>query len=183
MKSEIRKKVLGLRKAMKKEEVNSLSAVMQNKFLESDIYKNAKCMMLYMPLGNEADTLKIINSAFKDGKKIVLPVTNQESGIITPCYADENTEFITGGFSVSEPKNAEIADFSDIELVVVPGVAFDKKGKRIGFGKGCYDRFLNNTKATKVGFCYSFQLVDEIPSEMHDVSMDYIISENGIIEV
>ena len=138
--------------------------------------------MLYKRLGNETDTNRIINQAFLDKKRLVFPVTDEKSGKITPYYADSSTEFVSGGFSVSEPESIEIATPKDIDIIIVPGIAFDKTGARVGFGKGCYDMFLPKTKAVKIGFCYDFQLADSVPSDKHDIKMDYIITEKGIID-
>lgn len=183
MKNEIRKEFKLKRKLMEKSRVAEKSGRACKLFLESDLYKNANVLMLYMPLGNEVDTTEIINKAFADCKKVVFPVTNDESGEITPCYATEDTEFKKGAFSVREPNVIDIADVLDIDTVIVPGIAFDKSGGRIGFGKGCYDRFLIKTKATKIGFCYDFQLCLKIPVEKQDIKMDYVITEAGITKI
>lgn len=181
MKSEIRKELKLIRRAMEKTEVCEKSTKACRMFLESDLYKNANVLMLYMPLGNETDTTDIINKAFADGKKVVFPVTDEASGEITPCYANAQTEFEKGAFSVNEPTVLDVAEFDEIDVVIVPGIAFDKSGARIGFGKGCYDGFLVKTKAIKTGFCYDFQLCEKIPTEEHDIKMDCIITENKTI--
>ena len=181
MKNEIRKVNKIKRSSMEKAEVLEKSSKACAVFLKSEIYKNAKQIMLYMPLGNETDTTDIINRAFADGKKLNLPVTDAKTGEITPCYFEKDSEFSKGAFSIKEPCIKDIADLSNIDVILVPGIAFDRTGVRVGFGKGCYDRLLKKTSAVKVGFCYDFQLCDKIPSEEHDVKMDYIITENGII--
>ena len=181
MKSEIRKINKIKRAAMDGGEVTQKSNAASKLFLASSLYENAKHIMLYKSLGNETDTTDIINAAFRDGKIVYFPVTDAQSGEITPCFATNETEFVKGAFSVSEPANTEVADVGEIELILVPGIAFDKKGARVGFGKGCYDRLLQNSSAIKVGFCYDFQLCEEIPSEQHDVTMDYIVTETRII--
>lgn len=181
MKNEIRKANKMKRSSMEKAEVLEKSRIASKIFLESEIYKNAKQIMLYMPLGNETDTTDIISKAFADGKKLIFPITDAQTGEITPCYADENTQFTKGAFSVNEPSDMDVADTGEVDVILVPGIAFDRSGSRIGFGKGCYDRLLTNTYSVKVGFCYEFQLCDKIPSEEHDIKMTYIITENGII--
>ena len=165
---------------MTKKEVGEKSFRACDNFLASDIYKNSKTLMLYMPLGNETDTTKVINQAYKDGKKVVFPVTDKESGVITPCYAEETADFVTGAFNVNEPQNGTKAELCDIDVVLVPGIAFDCKGARVGFGKGCYDRLLTETDAVKVGFCYDFQVCDNIPAEEHDIMMDFVVTESGV---
>ena len=172
MKSEIRKINKIKRAAMDGGEVTQKSNAASKLFLASSLYENAKHIMLYKPLGNETDTTDIIDAAFGDGKIVYFPVTDAQSGEITPCSATNETQFVKGAFSVSEPANTEVADVGKIELILVPGIAF---------GKGCYDRLLQNSSAIKVGFCYDFQLCEEILSEQHDVTMDYIVTETRII--
>ena len=164
---------------MDKAEAAAKSAAASKVFLDDELYENAGVIMLYMPLGNETDTTEIISKAFSDGKKLVFPVTDKENGEITPCYAGKETVFAEGAFSVREPAEKDVADVSEIDVIVVPGIAFDKKGSRIGFGKGCYDRFLKNCPAVKIGFCYDFQAAHDIPTEPHDIKMDFLITENG----
>lgn len=181
-KAEIREKNKQLRKSMSLDETKRLSDISSEIFLSSVFFKNASCIMLYMPLGNETDTSEIISRAFEEKKRVVFPITDNVSGVITPFYADENTLFEKGSFSVLEPRSNIAADISEIDVVLVPGIAFDMSGSRVGFGKGCYDKLLKNTDAIKIGYCYSFQLCEKIKSDKYDVRMDYIITENGIIK-
>ena len=180
MKNELRKIYKLKRREMTVEEVEVKSKKACKHFLESDLYKNADTLMLYMPLGKETDTTDIINCAFSDGKKVAFPVTDEASGDITPCYATAQTEFSKGGFSVREPDVKVVAKPEDFDIIIVPGIAFDVQGNRIGFGKGCYDKLLVKTNALKIGFCYDLQIFDNIPTEEFDIKMDYIITEKGI---
>ena len=107
-------------------------------------------------------------------------LTDEASGDITPCYATAQTKFSKGGFSVREPDVKVVAKPTDFDVIIVPGIAFDVQGNRIGFGKGCYDKLLVKTNGIKVGFCYDFQLCDNIPTEETDIKMDCIITESGI---
>ncbi len=178
-KTEIRKQNKQRRNEMLKSEVQSKSAVIAELFVKSELYKNAKTIMLYMPLGNEVDASIIMKRAIDDGKRVVLPVTEADNKI-TPYFADADTRFCKGTFSVQEPTGTQKAQYDDIDLVIVPGIAFDKFGNRIGFGKGCYDGFLKNINAIKVGICYEFQVSNQISADLHDVKMDYVITEDGI---
>lgn len=180
MKSKLREIYKTRRREMSLEDVALKSRDACKLFLESDLYKNAKAIMLYMPLGKETDTSEIIKKSFADGKKVAFPVTDEKSGEITPCYATAETEFTKGGFSVKEPCGNDIANPTDFDVVIVPGIAFDTMGNRIGFGKGCYDKLLCKTNAVRVGFCYELQICDEIPAEEFDIKMDCIITETGI---
>ena len=182
MKNEIRNVIKAKRREMTKSQVGELSNACAEIFLKSVFYKNSKQIMIYQPLGNETDTTLIKETAFRDGKKLVFPVTDGESGDITPYIITKETVFSKGAFNVSEPQNCELADMSKTEVILVPGIGFDLRGNRIGFGKGCYDRLLAETSGTKIGYCYGFQVVSDIPSEVFDVKMDYIITENGLIK-
>ena len=182
MKNTIRLENKNKRKLMTIDDVLTKSEACQMNFLKTSIYKNAQCIMIYKPLGNETKTDIILNKAISDGKKIVYPVTDEQSGIITPYFADEKTLFKKGAFSVSEPVGVQKTPLDDIDVVIVPGIAFDKSGGRIGFGKGCYDMFLKGFNPIKIGFCYDFQISRSIPTDDNDVKMDYIISENGFFK-
>ncbi len=178
MKNEIRRQNKEKRAGMTDEDVKSKSLGAEKIFLASDFYKSAKTIMLYMPLGNETKTEEVIKTAFNDGKKVVFPVTDKATGRITPYYAHKDTKFEKGAFSISEPVDTEVAKIRDIDVFVVPGIAFDKKGARVGFGKGCYDRFLQDCVGVKVGLCYDFQICDQILADGNDIAMDYIVTES-----
>lgn len=182
MKNEIRKTNKERRAAMNREEALSKSLSAAQLFLSTQLYKNARQIMLYMPLGNETDTKAIINAAFNDKKMVVLPVTDKATGEITAYEVRKETAFEKGAFSILEPQNTKQADMSKTDVVIVPGIAFSKSGARVGFGKGCYDRLLAHVCAVKVGFCYDFQLCDFVETEEHDIKMDYIVTENEIVE-
>ncbi len=183
MKNQIREQYKAKRREMDKSEVIEKSKATSMAFLESSIYKNAKQLMIYLPLGNETDTSEIIDAALRDGKKIVLPVTDSQTGVITPCLYEKDTKLIKGAFSVTEPEIKVLADMSKTDVVIVPGIAFDRLGNRVGFGKGCYDRLLKGTTAIKVGLCYELQICSEIPSCKHDVKMDFLFTEKDIIHI
>ena len=166
---------------MKSCEVEEKSKSAAEIFLNSDIYKNANVVMLYYPLGNETDTLYIFQRALIDNKTVVFPVTDIVTSEMTPVLADNNTQFLKGAYSVFEPDNKKVYN-EKIDLVIVPGIAFDKRGFRVGFGKGCYDRFLEKTNTIKVGFCYDFQITDNIENDIFDIKMNYLVSESGMID-
>lgn len=181
MKNQIREQNKTKRRAMDKADVTKKSRLAASVFLESDLYKNAEQLMVYLPLGKETDTRDIIDAAFRDGKRLVLPVTDPETGEITPCLYEKDTKLAKGAFSVTEPVDLKPADMSKSDVVLVPGIAFDLSGNRVGFGRGCYDGLLKGTAAVKVGFCYDFQVCSQIPAEKHDVKMDFLVTESGII--
>lgn len=179
LKREIRKQKQRLRSLLSQEEVNERSRAAAKNFLESPFYRSATQLMLYMPIGNEMNPAMIAESALRDQKVLVYPVTDETTLNIMPFCITPETQFRKGGFSVLEPVDAEIADMSRTDVILVPGVAFDRTGGRIGFGKGCYDRLLRTSSAMLIGLCYEFQICDSIPTEEHDVKMHYLLTENG----
>lgn len=181
-KSELRRINKEKRRSLSYDEIKEKSKKASVLFLKSDIYKNAKTIMLYYPLGNETDTSYIFECAAKDKKNIVYPITDMKTNYLTAVIADDGTSFSKGGYSVFEPNSDKVIDKNTIDVVIVPGIAFDKKGYRVGFGKGCYDRFLEDINALKIGFCYNFQIADAILFDEHDICMDYLISEDGLID-
>lgn len=179
-KEELRQINKAKRKEMTSYEVYEKSKMAADFLLNSEIYKNSKAIMLYYPLGNETDTSDIFKRALIDNKTVVYPTTDINTNEITAVLVDTDTQFSKGAYSVFEPDVKK--EFDDkIDLVVVPGIAFDKRGFRVGFGKGCYDRFLEKIEAFKVGMCYDFQIVDDIESDSYDIKMEYLVSESGMI--
>ncbi len=180
-KNELRKINKEKRRSLLKETVIEKSKKASEFFLDSDIYKKAKVIMLYYPLGNETDTSDIFKKAQEDNKTVVYPITDVKTNELTAVIADNETKFSKGGYSVFEPKSKNVVDKSLIDVVIVPGIAFDKSGYRVGFGKGCYDRFLENINAIKIGFCYDFQITDKILVDEYDICMNYLICEDGLV--
>ena len=164
---------------MPKEEVLKKSKLLFDNFINSDLYKNAKTVMLYFPLGNEPDTRLLFDKLFYDKKTVLLPVTLDDE--ITPVVINEETEFEPGSYRIFEPKIKIPYTEDAIDIVIVPGIAFDRHGSRVGFGKGCYDKFLQKIKAIKIGYCYSFQVSNEIETSEFDIGMDYLITESEMI--
>lgn len=143
----------------------------------SAAFQLAEKILMYHSLPDELETRTFLNK-WKDRKKFFLPRVNGVNLDLLP-YDESRLEI--GSFHIEEPKGEDIHSVEEIEVIVVPGVAFDRQGMRLGRGKGFYDRLLATAKATKIGIGYEFQLVEEIPSEPHDVAMDMVITEHTTI--
>jgi len=180
MKKEIRNHFKSLRDKTEINTLTKLSQQAQELLLSCNEYKSAENIMIYLPLGNETDTSEIISRCFEENKTVLLPVTNRETCHMDAVVYTPSTTLEPGAFSVSEPQNSTVFDKNKIDLVIVPGIAFSQRGGRIGFGKGCYDRFLKGIPATKIGFCYDFQLSNLIRCDNDDVEMDFIITDRKI---
>lgn len=137
--------------------------------------QNAKNVMVYLPSKGEVDTALLIALLLREGKNVSAPRVISDIEM-EAAFIDANG-FRKGAFGIWEPlgKRAE-----QIDVIFVPGVAFDEKRNRIGYGKGYYDRFLSLHPALTVGLAYSFQLVPALPTEAHDKPLDIILTEEAV---
>lgn len=176
-KNELRAKMKLMRKEFpgKKEASDKITSCL----LESDIYKNCERICLYMSAFGEVSTEKILTHALSSGKTVCVPISRPNS-TLRLSLADGS--FTSGLYGIREPAKVNYTDFSFPELIIVPGLAFDLSCARLGFGKGYYDRFLAEAKGTSIGLGYSFQLLDRIPTDEHDVFLDAVITENNFIK-
>ncbi len=172
-KEEIRNEIKSKRKVFPKENRAKESENICSIIINSDEFKNAEYVCLYMPSFGEVDILPIIDICRKNGKKVLVPVTDTIKREIYLCYANE--PFAKGAYGILEPIHKCYVDKSKVDLFIVPGIAFDVNGVRLGFGGGYYDKLLNNTTGTKFGICYSFQMLKNLPFETHDIKMDKVI--------
>lgn len=146
---------------------------------ETAAFLMADKVLMYHSLPDELPTRTFLNK-WKNRKHFYLPRVNGVNLDILP-YDESRLEL--GSFHIEEPQGSDSVNADELELIVVPAVAYDRKGMRLGRGKGFYDRFLATTHATKVGVGYDFQLFDELPSEPHDVPMDIVITQRTTIRV
>lgn len=142
------------------------------------VFQDAKHILIYNGMNGEVVTSDFMKK-WESEKKFYLPVTYKEN-IVFRAYTS-TTELVKSNFGVLEPMGEDIMNYNFVDLIIVPGVAFDRKMNRVGYGKGYYDRFLSSAKAPKVGICFDFQLLDNVPFDEHDIKMDYLISENDLI--
>lgn len=132
-------------------------------------------ILMYHSLPDELSTRSFLDR-WHTRKQFFLPRVN---GVNLDILPYDNSRLHIGAFNIEEPTGDELADINDIELIVVPGVAYDRNGNRVGRGKGYYDRLLADTHAVKIGIGYDFQFIDEdIDADPHDVKVDIIITEN-----
>lgn len=139
----------------------------------------AEKILMYHSLPDELSTRRFLEK-WSGRKSFFLPRVNGVNLDILP-YNESRLEL--GAFHIEEPTGSDTVDPSEMEMIIVPAVAYDRKGNRLGRGKGFYDRLLKTTKATKVGVGYEFQMLDELPVEPHDVKMDIVITQQTYIVV
>ncbi len=136
-------------------------------------------ILLYHSLPDELSTTEFIDK-WHDRKHFFLPRVNGVNLEILP-YDKSRLQY--GAFHIEEPAGDDVRDVAEIELVVVPAVAYDRAGNRVGRGRGYYDRLLASTKAVKIGVGYDFQLVDEVDAEPHDIPVDIVITQSEVVHV
>ena len=180
-KKELRKKLLRKRRWYVYYYGKSASAKIIEKIIQSPFYKNAKTIHTYVALPNEVDTHTLIEHAWKLGKKIIVPRVQPGSSMLEHYFITKLTDLEPGSFHLMEPNPnlCEKADPADAELVFVPGLAFDRNGNRLGYGKGFYDRFLTTQSSRKIGLAFELQVLTDVPVSTHDVAVNDIISEKG----
>ncbi len=166
------------RREMSKEEVAEKSRGITEKFSALDDFKSAKTVFLYISLPKEVSTAEIIEKCLRLGKTVLVPIT--VSGEISLCRIDGTESLVTGEFGISEPRDKTPWQ-GEIDIAVIPGLGFDRQGGRMGFGKGCYDKFLAKNPCKKVGLCFGNMLQSQIITEEHDIAMDMVITEAEVI--
>ena len=139
----------------------------------------AESVLMYHSLPDELSTRDFIDR-WASRKRFYLPRVN---GLNLEILPYDRTRLHLGAFNIEEPDGDDVADIADIDLVVVPGVAYDRRGNRIGRGKGYYDRLLRDIRATTIGVAYACQICDDIEPDDFDVPVHYVITEDEIIRV
>lgn len=145
------------------------------KFWQTPDYLNAESIMVYLSFGDEINTWPILARAWADGKSTLVPKIRQHPKEIIAVKITSEAQLQPGLWGIYEPRSDEAAPRKEIDLIVVPGLAFNQQGYRIGYGGGYYDRFLPQTIGRKVGFCYS-QFVREFPVAPWDQPVDLVIT-------
>lgn len=171
-KTALRKVIRELKAKMGEKERDQMSESICRKVLSHPQWKAAHTILLYYALPDETNTGSLIETALKEGKKVLLPVV-EGNDLQLKCFTGETR---LGKFNIEEPTGPEFYSYACIDLVIVPGIAFDQGGNRLGRGKGYYDRTLPLlSNAYKIGLCFPFQILESIPHEEHDIKMDYVV--------
>lgn len=176
-KIELRKELLEKRKALSKTKKRSMDLEIQSRLLMTDDYRCCDTVLVYVSKADEIDTFGIINAAFANKKKVAVPVTNEDFSL-SFYFINSLEELSFGKFSVLEPTNktSPVSNF-DNTICVIPSLCCDLSGNRVGYGKGCYDRFLSRYNGKKICLCYSENILPSIESEDTDINVDLIVSD------
>lgn len=151
------------------------------KLLKHPVFKDSSCVCFYVSLPSEVETESLIDAALKRGKKVLVPLADLENKALELYRITGRSRLEAGPFGIREPRASKrhLADPSDCDLVIVPGIAFDRSGRRIGRGLGFYDRLLVRVRpdAFKLGLAFRFQVVPKIPAESHDIRLDAVLTD------
>lgn len=181
-KQKLRKQMLQYRKSLSKKAVARASARVCQKLIQLDEYRQAKTILFYMAVRNEIDVLQAIWQAWQDGKSVVLP--RVKGSMIECILVEQLAQLQKGTFGILEPKNGKNVDPQQLDLVIVPGVAFDVQGYRLGYGGGYYDRLFSQYPSLKrIGVLEHGQLVTTVYPEAHDQKMDVLITSEQIFRI
>jgi 5-formyltetrahydrofolate cyclo-ligase len=158
------------------------------RLLEMEEYRKASAIMTYLHFRNEVETDGLIRQAMADGKKVVVPVTDISNHRIMPSLLVKYPEDLEPGpLQILEPKASSLCLYNPalIDLVIVPGVAFDLEGNRLGYGGGFYDRFLLLIKpeAVTIGLSFELQVVTRLEPSVHDIPVNYVLTEDRVIKI
>ncbi len=175
------------RKQLSDEKVKDMSETIINKLKKIPVYNMSKTIMVYLSFGNEVDSREIIKDCLENDKRVVLPFCDNTDMSMTPTEIKSlDMDLVEDSIGYVQPSKESLdpVDLSEIDLIIVPGLSFDRKGYRIGFGAGYYDRFLGrvNFEIPTIGLAYDFQIIDSlINMEDYDIPVDYVMTEERII--
>jgi 5-formyltetrahydrofolate cyclo-ligase len=184
-KNELRRQYTQIRDSMTPKEKQEADSRIIRLFTSLSSYRFASLVLLYAPIKSEIDITPVLEMALKDGKKVALPLCEKEPGVMTFRLITDPSDLVPGSFGVMEPRadaplcTKEMLKATDA-IVAVPALAFDKKGFRLGYGKGYYDRFLADFGGVSVGLVYRRLLLNNLPRGFYDRRVDLLISESGV---
>lgn len=186
MKKEFRKKIINLRREKDKDFIRHNSEIITEKLLHLDCIKNAKTIMLYLDFNNEVITDSLVIKLISLGKTVASPVTLLNEKKLIPYQVKDlknGIQYSTYNIREPKPECSPAIDIKDLDVIIVPAVAYDTNCYRLGYGGGFYDRFLENIRddAVTIGIAFDLQVFEEIPKEAHDAQLDYIVTESTIL--
>ncbi|MBA4495578.1 5-formyltetrahydrofolate cyclo-ligase [Paenactinomyces guangxiensis] len=186
-KQALRKDMLQMRNGLSSAYINECSEQICRALIQFPVYREAESVLFYMAFRNEADVRRGMEDAWKQGKQVLLPRANPADRSMRCFRVDSFAELEAGAYGISEPPDdpGREVDPERIQLVIVPGVAFDVNGYRLGYGGGYYDRFFAgfSTRSKRIGVAYPEQIVKTVYPDPHDQAMDWIITPHEVFTI
>ncbi len=184
-KAHIRQRIIRQRNRRSSQELRNKSALIEHRLFEIQGFQQASSVMFYLSFRNEVYTPLMIRRAMLAGKRVAVPVVRRDEGqLLISELHDMDNELHQAGFGILEPKPQFIRPLSlqQVEAVVLPGVAFDERGHRLGYGGGHYDKLLQLVnEQLLLGLAYEFQIVSSLPQLTHDVRVHNLVTEERVI--
>lgn len=177
----LREKFKKLREALSEKEWSEKSQIICFHLINSNFFKDSQRIAFYYYINKEVNLTLAMERALSEGKEVYLPKTHLEKKELTFHRIFAFDELSKGVFGIPEPPLSNpVINLKDLDLLLVPGLAFDVQKFRLGYGGGFYDRVLKETKAIKIGIAFSFQIIERLLFDPWDEKMDYILTERGL---
>lgn len=171
----LRQRMISMRDELDSKWKKEYEAKQTNAFLSSRFFRDANSLMFNVSFGSEFNTIPLIQEALKNGKVVCVPKVHSKALGIIAFQITSLNELVPGYQGILEPaKGTKLMSVLDVDAVVVPGLAFDNDGYRLGYGGGFYDRFLSMYCLNKISFAYPFQILNSIPKETHDIKVSKV---------
>ncbi|MBF0279846.1 MAG: 5-formyltetrahydrofolate cyclo-ligase [SAR324 cluster bacterium] len=181
----VRQAILNHRSRYSNLEREKASKQIQNHLLQWPVFQEAQIVHIFVNQAQEVETTSIIQHCWQTGKTVAVPYLVPQSAILGHSILTTFEQLQTEKFGLREPRSEtrQPIDLNTIDLVIVPGLAFDRRGGRLGYGKGYYDRFLSQIKPFFLALAFQFQVLPSIPQFPYDVPMNAILTEKGFIHI
>lgn len=182
-KEELRKRLAAVRRALPAETRAAHARNMSQRLTAEPEFERCQVLLAYSALRFEIDSREVIEAAWARGKTVALPRIVADTRALTLHVYRPGDELEESGFVVKEPRaDSERVDPAAVDVVLVPGLAFDQRGHRLGYGQGYYDRLLPTLPdAYRFGLCYELSLLVEVPAADHDVPVDALVTERRVL--
>ena len=181
----LRKKMRSMRESMPKEDRDKASHEIVSRLIENPVYQQSTTIMAYASMPEEIQLNELFDHAFANNKILAIPLIIGR-GTMRPVFLPTIEDLVVGDFGIMTVRQdcRTFVEFNDIDCIIVPGAAFDRKGNRLGLGGGYYDRFLKRVpNAKRIALAFDYQLIESVPAESHDTKMNIIITESETIEL
>jgi 5-formyltetrahydrofolate cyclo-ligase len=178
-KESLRTRMREVRAGLSPERISVDSGKIADQLFSLAAFTRARVVGCYMALSHEVQTIEIVQQCRRAGKRVCVPA-RAEDGSYLMAWLNEGDETVAGPWRIVQPKELRPAAQREIDLMIVPGLAFDRRARRLGHGGGHYDRLLARSSAFKVGLAFEAQIVGEVPVEPRDVPMDFVVTEERI---
>lgn len=180
-KERIRRQLIQSRLALTAREIDKKSKRIAKRVIASKIFKGAKNVSIYLPINGEVKTGDIINLLIEAGVNIYVPKYFKEQRVWRLSRFRGWEKLEEGPYKIQQPTGDETIEAMRVDTAFIPGVAFDKKGVRLGWGKGVFDKLFAKSEAIKVGLGYDFQIVDKLPKKAYDLLVDLVVTEKRVL--